>query len=166
MEHEDLIATFDAYLDAHRYPGSVVCETVNASQADTTQWRLKGLIPTDGYVKRGRLYYTGVQVLRMGVIAELAPIIGPAKASKIADHYFTNRKPDWRAFDGKALLYNPNTAGQAFAEWAGGSPLGISLRDEAQSFGVLNSATVVLPLGRLVRQWMIGAELRLQAVEA
>ena len=166
MDNERLIAAFEDNLDTFRYPGPVVCETVNVPQADTTQWRLKGFIPAHGYVKRGYIHYKGVQVLRMGVIVQLSPFVGPAKAGKIADECFVARPFDWRALEGKALIHDPRLASEAVAEWTGGSPLGVALVDEAETFGILNNAAAVLPLGRLVRQWMRGAELRMQAVKA
>jgi len=157
-----LIAAFESEIDRFRYPGPVVCELLNTPQQEMHDWRRRGYIPADGFEKRGRIQYTGVQVLRMGVIAQLAPIIGPAKASKIADYCFIARPFDWSALEGKALLYDPRLADEAFAEWAGTNPLGIRWADETEQIGTLNRATVGLPLGHLVRQWMVGAELRMQ----
>jgi len=161
-----LIAAFEDNLDTFRYPGPVVCELLSTPQTEMHDWRRRGYIPADGYVKRGRIQYKGVQVLRMGVIAELAPFVGPARASKIADECFIARPFDWRKVPVKALIYDPHSTGEAVAEWTGCSPLGVALVDEAETFGTFTRAKVVLPLGHLVRQWMLGAELRMQAVEA
>jgi hypothetical protein len=165
-DDEKLIAAFEDNLDTFRYPGPVVCELLNTPQTEMHDWRRRGYIPADGFEKRGRIQYKGVQVLRAGIIAELGPFVGPARASEIADECLIARPFDWRALAGKALIYDPRLASEAVAEWAGGSPLGVALVDEAETFGTLNRAKVVLPLGHLVRLWMVGAEMRMQAVEA
>lgn len=143
---------FIDHMDIFRYPQTVVCDTVNAALIDLNEWRRREILPKDGYEKRGRIIYTGAMLLRAGFLAELAPIVGPSEASRFADMFLSSVPFDLNKIKGKVAVFEPRR-GEYFS---------VYLADLSDTLEPIGHAKIVFPIGRLVPQWMIGAELRMQ----
>lgn len=150
----DYIKTFEENMGVFRYPQTVVCDTVDAALTDLNEWRRRGILPKEGYVKRGRIMYTGQMLLRAGFLAELAPILGPTQASYVADLFLFESPFDAEKFTGKTAVISlfPFTRDHS----------GIRLVDENEPLRGIQEASVLFQIGGRVRRWMVGAELRLE----
>lgn len=148
-EHLD---DFLFHMDTFRYPQTVVCDTVAASLSDLNEWRRRGILTEDGYTKKGRIIYTGAMLLRAGFLSELAPIIGPSDASKFADVFLSKRPFDLDETSGKFAVFGP----RRFERFD------LILADVDEGIDGVGHAKILFPIGRLIPQWMVGAELRLQ----
>lgn len=143
---------FIDHMHVFRYPQTVVCDTVTASLIDLNEWRRREILPKEGYEKRGRIIYTGAMLLRAGFLAELAPIIGPSEASRFADMFLSSVPFDLTGIKGKVAVFQPRR----------GEHFSIIWTDASDTLEPFNHAKIVFPIGLLIKQWMVGAELRMQ----
>lgn len=156
IEAQELLDDFLFHMDSFRYPQTVVCDTVVASLSDLNEWRRRGILPESGYKKQGRIIYTGAMLMRAGFLAELAPIIGPSDANHFADIFLSSRPFDLTGINGKVVLFGP----RRFERFD------LMLVNAGEGMEPIGRAKIVFPIGRLIPQWMVGAELRMMHPES
>lgn len=148
---DKMMKDFIEQMHHFRYPQTVVCDTVGAALSDLNEWRRREILPADGYEKKGRVIYTGAMLLRAGILAELAPIIGPTEAGRFADVFLSSLPFDMDGIKGKVAVFTPRR----------GEFFDIILVDMSEALEGDFHAKIVFPIGRLFTQWMVGAERRL-----
>lgn len=145
-EQENHVVQFLETFNDYRYSQAIVCYTVNASVFDVNEWRRRKIIPVEGFEKRGRIFYDGETLLRIGILAEIAPFCGPTFANEIADYFLTF---DLTTIDDKVVVWDSKESTES------------TTLDGSEELKVIRHGSLVFPAGRLIKQWMVGAELRL-----
>ncbi|QEW18990.1 hypothetical protein LA6_001169 [Marinibacterium anthonyi] len=180
-QYREELYSFFGHLDDYAFAQPLVADTIGASQLELNDMRRAELL-TEGWHKNGRVHYTGRGLLLAGVMMELAWLMRPREAAAHAQA-FTNwfdqcakgLEENWDArichIPQPVLEKNsenlPRLIEQGTREE---NPLGrriiFSYEADYRQHPLPNHAVVVLPVGKLVRQWAIGAVLRLREAES
>lgn len=176
-DHQAELASFFSNLDKHAYSQPLVADTIGAGQIELNEMRRSGLL-SDGWHKNGRVTYTGRGLLLAGVMMELAWLMRPREAAAHAlaftswfDLCASGQEENWNTrmchisqpvlekdSDNLPRLIELGTVDE--------NPFGRRIffghETDYQRHPLPNHAVVVLPVGRLIQQWAIGATLRLQ----
>ena len=176
-QYREEIGAFFERLDDCVFAQPLVADTIGASQIELNEMRRSELL-TEGWHKNGRVHYTGRGLLLAGVMMELAWLMRPREAAAHAqaftewfDQCAEAKDKDWdtrichipqpvlaKGSDNKPRLIEPGTVDE--------NPLGrrifFGYEADFKAQPIPNRAVVVLPVGKLVREWAIGAILRFQ----
>lgn len=157
---------------------SQVSEITGATMKDLTNWRTRSLLPFPAEKIGERYYVTRDGFVAIGVMAELAWLIGPDNASAVANaiwETFFARSPhglDIEEFRDTVVYFRKTVAQRAditekprfpsesedIWQKVSGFPLMTQTADQLAAQPIPNSTTVILPLGLLVCQWALRFE--------
>lgn len=182
MEAQGLKLVND-FLNREEYtiPLVLVSEAVGASNKDITNWRQRDLLVFPAEKINGRYMVTRDGAIALGVMSEIAWLVGPETAAGIAKAIFGNffaRSPlnlDILQFRDTVVYFRkpsaargaganvPRFPGEDEDTWDAimGFPLRTATADMLARQPIPNHTTVVLPIGQCVCQWALHIELSL-----
>ena len=165
LKAKTMIGEFFDDLDRFIYPQPLVCDTVNVSRLDLDAWRKRGLLLGEGWEKDGRVMHTGRSALWCGVMAELAPIIGPTEASRHAETLLMHSPLDRR--EGMVATINPRLprwkGDEAPEGWETVRQLALIPEKQFADQPIPLHALVVFPVGHLFQWWALGMRTHVDA---
>lgn len=165
---QDEIQKFDRFLerDGYEIPLTLAAKIVGAAQSDTTNWRQRNLLPAPARKISGRFAVTRNGVIGLGILAQLAPLVGPDAARGVARELLAGmfgprphglNPTDFVREAIKFTSRREDDDGPTSASWSDFDLTPVSA-DAIAKGPIPAQTTVILPIGRLVYMWAISIE--------